>query len=271
VINRLFCLGLVWPCLVFFQALAHAHSVPGGMAIVDLDSAERPRVYFQDKRVMVIGNPGKWQAVVGIGLDVEAGIHKLQIESDGISMRKTFEVSDKQYETQHIEIKDDSKVNPGKLDMERITREGTLIEAAKSNWRDEDPDSLELILPVQGPYSSPFGLRRFFNKQARKPHAGLDIAAAEGTPIKAAAAGKIINTGDYFFNGLTVFIDHGQGMITMYCHLSTVLVNEEDKVSRNDIIGRVGKTGRATGAHLHWSVILNQVMVDPQLFLGAQP
>jgi murein DD-endopeptidase MepM/ murein hydrolase activator NlpD len=124
-----------------------------------------------------------------------------------------------------------------------------------------------MALPVTAPVSSPFGLRRFFNEQPRKPHSGLDLAAAEGTPISAPASGKITDTGDFFFNGNTVFIDHGQGLVTMYCHLSKIDVEPGQTVNTGDIIGAVGKTGRVTGAHLHWSVSLNNTRIDPTLFL----
>ena len=125
-----------------------------------------------------------------------------------------------------------------------------------------------MLQPVEGRYSSPFGLRRFFNEQARKPHSGLDIVANEGTPVRAAADGVVINTGNYFFNGNTVFIDHGQGLITMYCHLNRIDVSDGQQVKRGDLIGGVGSTGRVTGAHLHWSVLLNGTLVNPELFLS---
>jgi len=242
---------------------ALADSVPGGIAIVDIREEARPQAYYQGKRVMVIGQPGRWQAVVGISLNAKPGIHSLQINST----QTDFNVADKQYETQHITIKDKRKVNPTTVDMERITRDRQIIEKAKTSWTDVEKDSLELLLPVQGRYSSPFGLRRYFNQQLRKPHSGLDIAASEGTAIRAAASGKVIKRGDYFFNGNTVFIDHGQGMITMYCHMNSIAVSEGQDIGKGEIIGSVGQTGRVTGSHLHWSVILNQTMVDPELFI----
>ena len=124
--------------------------------------------------------------------------------------------------------------------------------------------------PAQGPTSSPFGLKRFFNEQARRPHSGLDIAAPRGANIIAPADGEIILTGNFFFNGNSIFIDHGQGLITMYCHMDKLDSQQGDVVKAGDIIGKVGSTGRATGPHLHWTVSLNNNRVEPLLFL-AEP
>ncbi|VAW79063.1 Peptidase, M23/M37 family, partial [hydrothermal vent metagenome] len=132
-------------------------------------------------------------------------------------------------------------------------------------------DNLRFVLPVHGPVSSPFGLRRYFNEQPRKPHSGLDLAAAEGTPIRAPAAGHISGTGDYFFNGNTVFIDHGQGLVTMYCHMSRIDVKPGQQVAAGETIGAVGQTGRVTGPHLHWGVSLNDARINPMLFLDEAP
>src|SRR6185369_17029314 len=98
---------------------------------------------------------------------------------------------------------------------------------------------------------------------------GMDIAAAAGSPVIAAAAARVIDTGDYFFNGKTDWLDHGRGRLTLYCHLSSVGVKPGDTLAAGDVLGTVGATGRVTGAHLHWSVSLNRVMVDPALFLDV--
>ncbi|NKB37999.1 MAG: peptidoglycan DD-metalloendopeptidase family protein [Gammaproteobacteria bacterium] len=245
----------------------YADAVPGGIARVLIDTDERPRAFYKDKLVLILGQAGNWEAVVGIDLAAEAGTHKLKIETPASSYYLNFEVQGKKYESQHITIKDKRKVNPGNLDMQRIARDQRDILEAKSSWTEQRQPSLELQLPLAGRLSSPFGLRRFFNNQARKPHSGIDIAAAAGTAIVAAGSGVVIATGNYFFNGNTVFIDHGQGMLSMYCHMQDFSIEVGDQLEQGEIIGWVGQTGRVTGPHLHFSVLLNQTMVDPALFL----
>jgi murein DD-endopeptidase MepM/ murein hydrolase activator NlpD len=253
--------------------LPEAAPVPGGVALVELPASETPpRVTFNGKPVMVIANGSAYTAVVGLPLATKPGTQTLTIKNtSGETATRKFAVTDKTYQSQHITIKNKRMVNPEKRDMERIGREQRQIKKALAAWNEHSPDTLRFLLPVEGPMSSPFGLRRFFNEQARRPHSGLDLAAAEGTPIKAPASGRIADTGDFFFNGNTVFIDHGQGLVTMYCHMSRIDVEPGHQVAAGEVIGAVGKTGRVTGAHLHWGVSLNDARVDPMLFLKQLP
>jgi murein DD-endopeptidase MepM/ murein hydrolase activator NlpD len=253
--------------------LPEAAPVPGGIALVELAASEtRPRATLNGKPVMVLANGSAYTAVVGLPLATKPGTHTLKIKNaSGKVVSRKFTVIDKTYQSQHITIKNKRMVNPEKRDMERIGREQGQIKKALASWNEQSPETLRFLLPVEGPVSSPFGLRRFFNEQARRPHSGLDLAAAEGTPIKAPASGRIADTGEFFFNGNTVLIDHGQGLVTMYCHMSRIDVKPGQQVAAGEVIGAVGKTGRVTGAHLHWGVSLNDARVDPMLFLKQLP
>ncbi|MGI9228931.1 MAG: peptidoglycan DD-metalloendopeptidase family protein [Gammaproteobacteria bacterium] len=243
--------------------------VPGGIAVVDLGKVAQPQAFFGQRRVLVMPDQARWQAVVGIPLDTAPGRQTLRVKTADGEKLLGFNVVAKEYAEQHISISDKRKVNPLPQDLKRIQRESELIRAARANWSETQPGTLRLALPVAGRLSSPFGLKRFFNQQARRPHSGLDIAADTGTVIAAPKDGSVINTGEYFFNGKTVFLDHGQGFITLYCHLHEIRVRQGDRVKAGDIIGTVGKTGRATGPHLHWGVYLNNTAVDPAIFIEA--
>lgn len=251
--------------------LPRAEPVPGGVALVTLPAADSaPDARFDSRPVLVVRTGDAWTAVVGVPLGTRPGTQHLSVRAaDGSRTRVDFRIADKRYQEQHITLKDKRKVTPEKRDLERIRSEQQRIRKALANWDPQMPDSLRFLPPVEAPVSSPFGLRRFFNEQPRKPHSGLDLAAAMGTPVHAPAAGRISDTGDFFFNGNTVFIDHGHGLITMYCHLSRIDVEPGQRVEAGEVIGLVGKTGRATGPHLHWGVSLNDARVDPELFLQS--
>lgn len=258
--------------LMFFSAahaLPRAAPVPGGVALIPLGAATQPepQARYGDQRVLVIRDNEQWLAVVGISLDTTVGEQHLTLTD---AKEIAFTVDDMAYETQHITLKDQRKVDPNAADLARIKREQAALHAAFTTWSNAVPQ-LNFTLPVTGRYASPFGLRRVFNGQPRNPHSGLDIAAPQGTPVRASAPGRVIATGNYFFNGKTVLLDHGQGVITMYCHLSRIAVKPGAKLKRGALLGKVGHTGRATGPHLHWGVSLNNARVDPKLFLPAAP
>ncbi len=267
------CLFLVITPSIFAQDLPHHNPVPGGIAIVDLqsNSDSAPEVYFEERRVMVLkGNNGHWQAVIGIPLTIKTGKHTIKIKQTD-KAQLAFNVTGKKYELRHITIDNKRMVSPTQADIERHMKEKPLILAALKTWTEQSEVPTAFILPVQGRLSSQFGLRRIYNKQDRiRRHTGLDIAAIVGTPIVAPAAGRVIRTGDYFFTGGTVFVDHGQGLVTMYCHLSKTEVKAGDILKQGDRIGEVGMTGRVSGAHLHWVVSLNNTKVEPKLFLAEQ-
>ncbi|WP_448693337.1 peptidoglycan DD-metalloendopeptidase family protein [Pseudomonas rhizophila] len=261
-------------CLTF-NANANADSyitrllnkpVPGGVAVVDLGSAaQAPKASYQGKPVLVVKEKDNWLAIVGIPLTVKPGTQ--QISSGGST--QPFVVGYKKYPEQHITLKNKRQVNPNPADLKRINAELAVQLKAYRSFSPNIPSNLLLDKPVNGPMSSKFGVRRFFNGEERNPHAGLDFAVPAGTPIKTPAAGKVILTGNYFFNGNTVFVDHGQGFISMFCHMSKIDVKVGQQLKRGTVVGKVGSTGRATGPHMHWNISLNDARVDPAIFIGA--
>ena len=259
------------PLVGFALELPATAAVPGGVVILDLtgeSNAPPPEVRYQDKPVMTVRQDGRWQAVIGVPLTAKPGVEKVSLYRNGQpSGSIAFQIDDKEYEAQYLTIKNNNMVNPDAKTMERIGRDAKRIRAALGHWSAQPPATLQFEQPTPGPFSSQFGLKRFFNKQPRKPHSGLDIAAPRGTPITAPAPGTVIETGDYHFNGNTVFVDHGQGLVTMYCHMNRIDVSVGQQVGTGEQLGTVGSTGRVTGPHLHWSVSLNDTMVEPRLFL----
>ena len=245
--------------------------VPGGIAILELGRAEEApgKVTFNGYGAPVLQSPAGWVAVVGIPLDTAPGTQAALLRSDdGETRDLAFEVTDKRYEEQRLKVANKRHVDPSPEDLERIERESRRIEAALGHYSADRTPQLAMRPPVPGERSSSFGLRRFFNDQPRKPHSGMDIAAPTGTPIRTPAPGTVLDTGDFFFNGNTVFVDHGEGVVTMYCHLSRIDVKPGDELDAGDVLGAVGATGRVTGPHLHWSIAVNRAMVDPALFLA---
>jgi murein DD-endopeptidase MepM/ murein hydrolase activator NlpD len=242
--------------------------VPGGIALIEIPGGELPPTALIDtRRAAVMRHDDRWLAIVGLPLSTKPGPHKLKVATSEGAVDVPFEVTDKRYRTQHLTIKDQRKVDPAPEDLKRIEAESKRSDVALSKFTTGGTPVFALQSPVEGQRSDSYGSRRVFNGQPRSPHSGMDIAAAKGTPIRAPAAGTVIEAGNFFFNGNTLYIDHGYGLVTMYCHLEELKVKVGDQLAAGDLLGTVGATGRVTGPHLHWGVALNRAMVDPALFL----
>jgi hypothetical protein len=268
----LFGLGLALtvsnPTLAMEVVLPHENAVPGGVKILHLDS-EGPSLPYVDAdghRALVLPDDSKWVAVIGIPLSAPLGMRQVIVRGTNGRQVIEFSVGNKQYASQSLKVAP-RQVNLSAADLARVNEEKIRIDHALSHWTEPPPESLRLPQPVPGPRSSSFGSRRIFNGESRNPHSGMDIAAPTGTPVRAPIAGTVVDTGEYFFNGNTVFVDHGRGLISMYCHLSAVDVKPGQRLEAGARIGAVGMTGRATGPHLHWGLSLNRAWVDPELFL----
>ena len=249
------------------DSLPQSSLVPGGIAVVPT-RGDAVSGSYRNQQILLAEHEGGQYAVIGIPLDTGTGPQQFAlIGADGRESILQFEVAHKQYRERHLTITNERQVNPNAQDMERINRESVEMRQAFSTWSESLKPVFAMQSPVDGIRSSSFGSRSFFNGQPRSPHSGMDIAAAEGTPIHAPAPGVILTTGNYFFNGNTIIMDHGHGLISLYCHMNTIDVEAGAVIAADEQIGRVGSTGRVTGPHLHWSVNLNNVRVDPELFL----
>jgi murein DD-endopeptidase MepM/ murein hydrolase activator NlpD len=275
-IRTLFQISLI---VLLLPMSAHASlpvssNVPGGVAIVRLGGVSAgtwpPQAWLGDRPVLVTSDRDQWVAVVGLPLDIAPGSHTLQVRTGLDWSMHDFVVEPKEYPEQRLTIKDKGKVQLSPENAARAAREIAVIKQLKLHWRDARDTDAAFILPAEGRLSGRFGLRRIFNGEPRAQHVGLDVAVPVGSPIVASSHGEVLAVDDYFFNGKTVFLDHGNGLITMYCHLDRIAVTPGDKVGRGQLLGLSGQSGRATGPHLHWSVVLNGAMVDPELFIQAE-
>jgi murein DD-endopeptidase MepM/ murein hydrolase activator NlpD len=251
----------VWP---------NALQVPGGVARLSLGpAAVRPVAHAGDVPLLVVGDVIEWTALVGIALSAVPGTASITVQLEGGGQRQVaYTVASKRYLEQRL------KVSPRTVDLSpedtaRYERERDHQAVVMATFSEPWPQALRMQVPTPGRRSSSFGLRRVFNGQSRNPHSGMDIAAGMGTPIVAPLPGRVIDTGDYFFNGNTVWMDHGGGLLSMVCHLSAIDVKPGERLKTGERLGAVGATGRVTGPHLHWGVMLNRAMVDPALFLAA--
>jgi murein DD-endopeptidase MepM/ murein hydrolase activator NlpD len=264
---------LLLTLLVIYLPVANSQPrqslVPGGVAIIKLEADAASGYQFRNKTVLVTSIDGQPSALIGLPLSLAVGEHFIEKKDVSQVSRKYFQVSAKQYSTQHIEIKDKRKVNPYASDMDRILKEKKRKQKARNRYTDGVVD-VDFLLPVTGIQTGSFGRRRVFNGQARNPHSGMDIAADSGTPVLAPSAGTVIELGDFFFSGNLVYIDHGQGLISLFAHLSEIDVELGERISKGQVIGKVGATGRVTGPHLHWSLGLNGTWINPALFFAAQ-
>ena len=264
-------LALMFFYLIAASALAvPQHSPwPGGVAIVRIQGEGRPLVTVDEQKALVFKAENEWIAIIGIPLEqtVPATLTAKVALPNEPTRQVEFQIEPNNYEEQRLNV-DRKYVDPSPEDLARILAEREIINAALNNWREAPLADVTLKAPVGGRRSSSFGLRRFFNDQPRSPHKGMDIAANSGTVINAPMTGVVTATGNFFFNGNTVIIDHGQGFISLYCHLSEIDVDEGESVSTGASLGKVGATGRVTGAHLHFAAYLNGTAVDPALLLA---
>jgi murein DD-endopeptidase MepM/ murein hydrolase activator NlpD len=254
------------------DGLPRESRVPGGVALVPIPATStdgtQPKVTRDGSPIWTIQRGASWIAVVGLPLSTAPGEHAVNVTLQGVERRVPFSVIDKRYPVQHVTLKDNAMVDPPPEVMARIDAESAHLKTVRSTWRDSASTNANFELPAKGRLSGRFGGSRVLNGKPRAPHAGLDVAVGTGTPIVAPADGIVLDIGDYYFCGKTMFIDHGNGLLSLFCHLSEHTAKVGDNVRKGQAVARSGATGRASGPHLHWSVYLNGVSVEPELFIA---
>lgn len=251
-------------CINAYAQLPKQSLRAGGVAVIPL-APQITQVFFADKPVLITQENQQKYAVLGIPLTSPVGTLKLTTNQAPIQIQ----IQSYPYAQQKLSVKNQDYVNPSQDQLDRYAREAKEQNDIYNSFSAATWTVFpRFIRPTSGKFSNSFGRKRFFNGEARAPHSGLDIPAPVGQKVIAPAAGKVVAIGDYFFNGKTILIDHGQGLISMFCHLNNYQVQVGQIVQQGDLIAQVGKTGRVTGAHLHWGMSLNNARVDPQLFLN---
>jgi murein DD-endopeptidase MepM/ murein hydrolase activator NlpD len=261
------------PVLANGTPLPPTEPVPGGVAVIELPLWDEvaPKVEMDGRHIMVLPEAGRWYAVVGIPLDATVGEKTLEIGGDtDLPFSIRFSVGPKNYPQQLLTIQNPEMVNPTAAQEVRIEREQLHLDKVMKRWRQTANPGIEFIWPAAGPETSPFGVRRVLNGEPRSPHSGIDIGGETGTPLHAPADAVVADKGNYYFCGRTLTLDMGQGLFSVFCHMSKISVKRGQRVKQGQLVGLMGATGRTTGPNLHWTVRLNGAAVDPHVFLGAR-
>ncbi len=237
--------------------------VPGGLMVVTVkNAAGTVEGSFRGKQLHFNPARNATKAVTGIDLNVEPGTYPLLLTLNGNEVTRDIVVAKKKYPVQRLTLPENMVI----LSPENEARAERDQRKMAAIW---PVDSLRVwsgsfVDPLPGrPVGTPFGVRRIINKIPKSPHSGVDITADEGDPVKAPNDGVVILVDDQFYSGNSVVLDHGQGIYTMFFHLSEINVKYGQAVRKGEVIALVGSTGRATGAHLHWGVRVQGAKVDP--------
>lgn len=268
ILITLCCFVALWSA----PALAQDYQLSGTFAqggLVMGQTHPEAQVTLAGKAVPV--NP-QGQFLLGFGRDAELKQLFIVTYPDGRKEQETLTLQDRDFKIQRIDGLPKSKVSPNPERVKRIKADNALVWQARTKRSETQAFLSGFQWPVTGRISGVFGSQRILNGKPRSMHKGVDVAAPAGTLITAAADGVISLThDDMYLMGQTVMIDHGMGLQSIYIHMSDILVTDGQQVKKGDPVGKVGKSGRATGPHLHWGVSLGTLALDPELLVGPMP
>ncbi|MBN1142279.1 MAG: M23 family metallopeptidase [Deltaproteobacteria bacterium] len=242
---------------------------PGGVALLSVAETRAGRIFWEGKTIPLVPLPDGRSSGAFLPLPQEAapGPREAELWLDEIGgsprrLRVLLRVLPKEFPTQRLTLPE-SQVTLSESTLARHRSERQAVAAAHSRIQSWRLWKTSFRRPIPGPVTTPFGVRRILNGKPRRAHSGVDLGAPLGEPVTAAADGLVILTGDHFFSGQSVYLDHGMGVVSCYFHLSGIHVRPGEAVAAGDPIGRVGSTGRSTAPHLHWGVSIHGVNVDP--------
>ena len=255
-------ISLIIPLTLFANELI----VKGGISIHEISKKQfHQNLSYNGVKLATYHHDNRYYLLYGIPYGSKIGKTSLKIKNDSEYFNINFDIKKRDFKTQHIRVAK-KYTEPNKNDFERIKNERARKLKAKSFWYENDID-LNFILPVEGIITGEFGTRRFYNDKEGRFHNGIDIAAKKGTLISAPSSGKVVLTGNYYYNGKFVYLDHGKGLKSVFIHLDEILVKDGQLVKKGEFIGKIGSTGVSTGPHLHWSITLNNVYINPLMFM----
>lgn len=228
-------------------------------------------VRFRDEIIYLYPDKDGAIALLPVGLDAPADDYPLvaalvDLHGQTTAAELLLRVAHKERPEERLTLPE-RMVTPNAQDTERINREAAIL---NEKFAERSPRLWTTFLsPVDDPVSSVFGKRRVMNGKPKSPHSGTDFRSSSGTPIRAISSGRVVLAADLFYTGQTVVVDHGEGLLSLYAHLSKILVEEGHVLLAGDVLGNVGSTGRSTGAHLHLTVRLLGERVDPLALLAV--
>ena len=239
----------------------------GGLYLEEITEKDSQiHIMLDSNRLTTIEFNQKYYLLYGIPYNAKIGAHTVEITANNQKRFIRMKLKSKKFDTQYIKISN-KYITPSANTLSRIEKERANISRAKEVWLNSNPD-IKFIKPVDGITTGTYGTKRFYNNEEGNYHNGLDIAAPTGTHILSPSSGKVILTGDYYYNGKFIYLDHGKGLKSIFIHLDKILVETGQIITKGEVIGEVGNSGASAGPHLHWSVMLNKTYIDPEIFLN---
>jgi len=263
----IFCIATLTFNHVLANDINQEFSYPGGVYVKEINFDEfKNGFYYLDIKVPTLKKNENYYLLFGIPRDIDIKTKNIILKNGGDDYILSLTLKTKSFDKQYINVSE-KFTNPSDTVIERIIKEKNILDSVRNKWISNNIDT-DFILPVIGRISGVFGTDRFYNNKRGNYHNGVDFAASIGTNIVAPSSGVVLLTGDFFYNGKFVYMDHGMNLKSIFIHMDSVNVKKGDYINKGDVIGHVGNTGKSTGPHLHWSVTLNSIYVDPMIFIN---